>query len=68
MIEQKGSLTLYRGMNGSLMVKQTEHYRNCDTLSTIRNYFMLGNVRLNGSQAVTVKEWFDRAARGEFDQ
>ena len=67
-IEERGSLILYRNLAGSLMVKLRDDYRTCETLSTARQWFTIGNVKLNGSQVGTVRTWFDRAAKGEFDQ
>ena len=58
LVDTKGSLNLLQE-NGVLLVQLRDQPHRVDTLSTARGYFNVDGVRLNGSQAVTVKQWFE---------
>lgn len=56
LVDQRGSLNLLQE-NGSLLVQLRDAPHHVDTLSTARRWHSVDGVRLNGSQAMTVKQW-----------
>ena len=61
LIEERGSLQLLQE-NGVLLVRLRDAPRHVDTLSTARRWHSVDGVRLNGSQAMTVKAWAEENA------
>jgi len=58
LVDQRGSLNLLQE-NGVLLVQLRDAPHHVDTLSTARRWHHVAGVRLNGSQAVTVKAWME---------
>jgi len=57
LVDQRGSLNLLQE-NGVLLVQLRDTPHHVDSLTTARGGYVDG-VRLNGSQAVTVKGWWE---------
>lgn len=56
LVDQRGSLNLIQE-NGVLLVQLRDTPDKVDTLRKARDWFTVDGVRLNGSQAYTVKIW-----------
>jgi len=59
LIDQIGSLNLLKDHNGVWLVQLRDAPHKVDTLSTARKWHAIDGTTLNGSQAVTIKRWFE---------
>jgi len=58
LIDRQGSLILLRDHRGTLLVQLRDAPHHVDTLSTAYSTKHVNGITLNGSQAVTVTNWF----------